>query len=349
MPQPKELNNSSTSWKQQFKDALRNAQQIKDFFGLQENIHIPYQSFIPKHFAQKIKLQGPRSPLWQQFIPKQLERQDLGVQDPIGDKKNAKGHGIIHRYKSRILFTPTSVCPIICRYCFRKNELSNNDSIFKQNLEELSRYLDNHPEVNEVILTGGDPLILTTPKLKTITKVLAKKNILFIRFHTRTPIILPSRIDQELISFFNQITTQFQRVLFVVHTNHPSEIDQEVEQALNKLKLTQLDKRTQTVLLKDINNNADILKELFYKIIKNNFSPYYLHHPDQAKGAMHFYLPLEEGRQIYNQLRDDLPGWAIPHYVIDHPNGHGKQFAFNPESIAFSGRLLNQESVLKSL
>jgi lysine 2,3-aminomutase len=335
------------TWQNSFRESFKDVHSLSAFLNIKAIDKTNYKVFVPKSFAQRIKESGKTSPLWKQFVPSYNEQSSEGLVDPIGDVKKSKGSGIIHRYESRILFTPTTVCPIICRYCFRKNELSSNDKIFNQNLEGLKQYLQDNPKINEVILTGGDPLILSEDKLKKITNLLIASNIYFLRFHTRTPIILPDRINDAFIDYINSITPHFKKIIFVLHTNHSSEIDDKVIKALNKLRECRIDKKVQSVLLKGVNNTVESLIELFYKVIDCDFTPYYLHHPDRVKGAMHFYLTLEEGRSIYIKLRDKLPGWAIPHYIIDHPTGSGKQNAFNPEQIEFSGKLLDKSGNLQ--
>lgn len=334
------------NWQSDYRNALKSFKEIKSFFGLNFDFHSPYTSFIPLDFAHKIKNSGVNSPLWKQFIPDQDELASDGKIDPIGDIKHSKENGIIHRYKNRLLYTPTANCPIICRYCFRKNELSEDNDIFKRNLGELKSYLSLHPEVEEVILTGGDPLILSNQKLEKIFEALSEIHIPFIRIHTRTPIIIPSRIDSGLITLFNKYQSKFQRINFVLHTNHADEIDPEVETALNRLRDCSVKKLTQSVLLKDVNNSHQELEKLIRKILSVDFTPYYLHHPDKVRGAMHFYLPLEQGREIYSKLRKNLSGWALPSYVIDQSEGEGKQFAFNPEQIKYSGKMLNKNGNL---
>jgi lysine 2,3-aminomutase len=335
------------SWQNSFRDSIKDEITLANYLNIDLVSKTKYKLFIPRTFAAKIKGAGPGSALWKQFVPHSDEDHTSGNLDPIGDVKNAKGSGIIHRYESRLLFTPTTICPVICRYCFRKNELTSNDQIFQQNLNGLKEYLSENPQVNEVILTGGDPLILSESKLEEISDVLINAKIKFLRFHTRTPIILPERINDDFVNYLNKITPHFVKVIFVLHTNHASEIDEAVSNALTKLRKCHIDKKTQSVLLKDVNNDPEELTNLFYKLIDCDFTPYYLHHPDKVKGAMNFYLSLEEGRKIYLKLRDKLPGWAIPHYIIDHPEGHGKQNAFNPEKIEFSGKLLDKNGGLQ--
>jgi lysine 2,3-aminomutase len=340
-------NKSDPTYQNQYREALKSFKEIKSFFDLDYEFESHFDCFIPLHFAKKIKAAGPGSSLWKQFIPAPEELSDDGLLDPIGDIKNAKNGGIIHRYKNRILFTPTINCPVICRYCFRKNELSEANEIFKNQISELGSYLSSHPEVNEVILTGGDPLVLSDKKLKKIFDILKEQNIKFVRLHTRTPVILPSRIDEGFTSLMQEYSREFTKIIFVLHVNHSDEIDQEVFIALEKLRDLPIKRLTQSVLLKGVNNSVDTLINLIYKILDCDFTPYYLHHPDQVRGAMHFRLSLEEGREIYQYLRDQVPGWAIPHYIIDNSKGLGKQLAFNPERISFHGKMLDKNGVLQ--
>ena len=333
-------------WQSQLRTALKTYPETRSFFELKEDFESKYNNFIPLKLAHKIKQAGPSSPLWKQFIPVADENDEIGFHDPIGDLASAKGNGIIHRYESRILFTPTTFCPVICRYCFRKNQLSEHDPIFKTNFIELKKYLIQNPQVNEVILTGGDPLMLNNNKLIELFEMLSFQNIKFLRIHTRTPIILPERINEGFIKLLQNFSSKFTKIIFVLHTNHADELDQDVSLALNKLRQAPIKKLTQSVLLHEVNNSSQDLENLFYKVLDCDFTPYYLHHPDKAKGAMHFWLPLEEGRRIYAKIRDKLPGWAIPHYTIDHPSGDGKQHTFNPESFSFSGKLLNKDGDL---
>jgi lysine 2,3-aminomutase len=340
-------NNSRPEYQDQFRDALKSFADIKSFFDLGYDFESKFNCVIPKSFANILKRAGPDSILWKQFIPTPDELPATGLIDPIGDIKNSKENGIIHRYKNRILFTPTINCPIICRYCFRKNELSESNEIFKNKLSELAKYLQDHPEVNEVILTGGDPLILNDNKLEQIFQVLLSQNIKFLRLHTRTPIIIPSRINKTFIQLLGRYENQFTKIIFVLHVNHADEVDKEVLEALERLKGLQIKKLTQSVLLKGINNDLESLIGLIYKVLDCDFTPYYLHHPDNVKGAMHFTISLEEGREIYQFLRDQVPGWALPHYIIDNAKGMGKQLAFNPERIKFSGKMLDKNGALQ--
>jgi lysine 2,3-aminomutase len=329
-----------TNWTDQFRDSFRSTQELSNFLEF-EIPNTIYPILIPRDFALKIKQSGIGSPLWNQFIPSIEEHSPQGFSDPIGDEIHSKGNGIIHRYKNRLLFNPTTVCPINCRYCFRKNELFDNLDMFKSSLESLAKYLIEHPAVEEVILTGGDPLIMSNSKIEKIFKILKLiPTVKYIRFHTRTPVILPSRLNQDFSMLLNKYREYFETITIAIHINHSDEISKELSQNLKKFKNINL--ISQTVLLKSVNDNADQLANLFKNLNKLNIRPYYLHHPDLVRGAMHFHMPLEIGREIYSKLRDLIPGWLIPTYIVDSPTGIGKVNAYNPESLKFSGVLLDR-------
>ncbi len=334
---------SPPPWQDEIRQAIKSRRDLEMF--LKTSIPAtPYQVFLPRTLAKKIQIAGPNSPLWRQFIPHRDENAPEGDYDPIGDKNFSRPGGIIHRYNNRLLFFPTMTCPIVCRYCFRKNEIENHDDIFKSQLSELIHYLQLHPEVNEVILSGGDPLMLSTKKLQKIAdQLLDIKTIKYFRLHTRTPLVLPSRIDSELVDFLADSWQKFTHFQFMIHLNHPDELDCDVTTALKQLLAKVPVVKTQTVLLKGVNDSAETLKTLFTQIIDLKMSPYYLHHPDQVLGGKHFYLSIEEGRKIYLSLRNQLPGWALPHYVLDLPGGKGKVLAIGSEQLEFSGHFINKD------
>lgn len=313
---------ATNSWQEEFRDAIKTSQELSSF--LQTPIPAqPYKVFIPRSFASKIKDAGFDSPLWRQFVPSIDENKTTGLHDPIGDMVNAKENGIIHRYNNRILFNPTIICPINCRYCFRKNELEQQHDFLKANLEKLSEYLEDNPQVEEVILTGGDPLILSNLKIEKIIELITKTpSVKFLRFHSRTPIILPSRLDQGLFEVLNKFINRFDAITIAIHVNHSSELSDEFIENIQKFRKFNL--VSQSVLLKDVNDCPSSLVRLFKSLNKIGIRPYYLHHPDKAMGAMHFHLSEKKGADIYTSLRADLPGWMIPHYVVDSPLGSGK-------------------------
>lgn len=341
-------------WTKDYQQALKTPEAFKTFFEdlfseseLTERASVidQYSFVLPLKLAQKIRTLGPNSALAKQYLPVIDETvNQAGLYDPIGDKNHAQGGQLIHRYQSRALFTPTTVCPVMCRYCFRKNELNTKDEVFDANFNQTLTYLKAHPEIEEIIFTGGDPLVLSNQKIQSYLESFSSiKSIKYIRFHTRFVTTIPSRIDDGLMEVLTWASSQFESVIVAVHVNHSEEFDKEIEAAFLRLKSLPIQLLSQTVLLRGVNDNAQELIDLFKKIISLGCRPYYLHHPDEVKGGMHFYLPLEEGRRLYAKLRDKLPGWAIPHYVIDIPEANGKVSAFNPESYTFGGSLINRD------
>ncbi|MCO4755419.1 MAG: 4Fe-4S cluster-binding domain-containing protein, partial [Bacteriovoracaceae bacterium] len=219
-------------WRKSFKGAFRSSTDIFNF--LETECEFPdktYPVFVPQRLANRIKELGRDSSLWKQFIPSQdelLESPLEGLYDPIGDSTHSQGNGIIHRYKNRILFAPTTVCPVNCRYCFRKNELAQKDDILKGKLKELESYLSVHPEVEEVILTGGDPLVVSNEKLGEVFKALEGR-VKYLRIHSRTPMILPERIDSGMLSLFESASESFEVFSIAIHANHAQEFDEHVQ------------------------------------------------------------------------------------------------------------------------
>jgi lysine 2,3-aminomutase len=331
------------TWTNEFKDSLKTREDLEKFFNT-EFPEIKYPVFLPRIFAEKILASGPDSALWRQFLPMADENNtELGRLDPIGDKVHAKNNQLIHRYENRALFTPTTVCPVLCRYCFRKNELAEKDEIFDQKFGEAIAYLTVNHEINEVIFTGGDPFILSNEKLAYYMQEFSEVgSIKYLRFHTRTPVILPSRIDEGLLAILESAKELFTRSMVMIHINHVTELTHDVMDAIQMLTERNIEVYSQTVLLKGVNDTTDDLYTLFSVLADIKVKPYYLHHPDEALGAMHFYLSLEEGRKIFAPLHNRLPGWALPQYILDIPGGEGKVPAFNPESFEFSGVVINR-------
>lgn len=341
-----------TTWQDDFRLGLRSIKSINDFFELNLK-ELPYEVFIPFLLAKRIRELGSEHILWKQFIPSNEEiesYQDVGDEDPIGDKVHSKPGGLVHRYKNRVLFFPTTVCPVICRYCFRKNELSNQDEIFDVEFEKTISYLRENPQIEEIIFSGGDPLILSNKKIEFYLEEFSKiSHIKYIRFHTRTPASLPLRVDSELCLVLEKYVHIFETLTLAIHINHAAEISPEVENAFKKLSnIHRLNLLSQSVLLKGINNNPLVLSELFKTLNLYNIKPYYLHHPDKVKGGMHYQIDIEEGRKIYANLRNLIPGWLIPTYIIDTPGGFGKLPLFNPETFEFKGKLISNSLILTS-
>ena len=319
-------------WKKSLREALTTTKDLRDFFG-QDFAQTPYPILIPIKLAEKIRQAGLDSPLARQFLPSDLENiLTKGLRDPIGDLSHQKNTCGVHRYQNRMLFIPTTHCPVRCRFCFRKNILDSADGPFNAGAtEDFFQYLREHAEVEEVIFTGGDPFILDDQKLNLYLESLAKiSSVRYVRFHTRTPVVLPERITPAFCQLLETWQQRFPVITVALHLNHVSELDNEVEAALGMLRKTGVQLLSHTVLLRTINDNVDDLKNLFMALTNLHVRPYYLHHTDQALATEHFWPDLTRCQELYHQLRRHIPGWALPHYVIDLPGGGGKINAANP-------------------
>jgi len=225
------------------------------------------------------------------------------------------------KYSKRALLVTTSACAMHCRYCFRKN-YPYQTTDFKEEIEAI--YLDQ--ELEEVLLSGGDPLSLSDQKLFNLLDELEKiPHVRRIRFHTRFVMGIPERIHDDLIAKFKSLKKQ---IIFVVHINHASELDQDIFEALKKIQTLGIPVLTQTVLLKGINDCANVLSELFKALIDRGIIPYYLHQFDPVQGSMHFEVPLKQGKEIYLKLLEKLPGYAVPKYVQEIPHKLSKTPVF---------------------
>ena len=315
-------------WQEQLRRALKTSSELGNFLG--RNVPpVSYPVLIPLPLAEKIRRGGSGSPLWRQFVPCEEEDSGEGMNDPIGDHLHGVGGRLVHRYKNRALFFPTTRCPVLCRYCFRKNELTKPDEIFSADSQRTKKYLRKHPEIEEIIFSGGDPFILSNAKLKEFLEMFSGiSSLKYLRFHTRTPVVLPERFeDVDLLSLLRQSARRFNLVTIVIHLNHGDEVDDSVESVLKKLSSLPLRLTSQSVLLRGVNDSVESLKELFVKMASLGVTPYYLHHPDKVRGGMHFYVSQERGREIYTRLRRETAGQILPHYVVELPRGEGKVLA----------------------
>ena len=278
---------------------------------------------ITPHMQQLITKAADSDPISRQFIPSTKELNILPdeTEDPIGDDSFTTVKGIIHRYPDRCLFTPIYVCPVYCRFCFRRAKVGSNKGLTAQELNEAYNYLNEHKKLWEVIITGGDPLIM---KPTFIGKIISRLNeidhIEIIRIHTRVPLVEPLRINQKMIAALKQKKT----VYIVLHANHPQEFTVEGRQACANLVDAGIPMLSQSVLLKGINDNIDVLSKLMRCFIQNRIKPYYLHQGDLAKGTQHFRTSIAVGQSLMQQLRGRFSGICQPTYVLDIPGGYGK-------------------------
>lgn len=259
----------------------------------------------------------------QQFIPSadELLTREEELADPIGDSAHSPVKGVVHRYPDRALLTPTHICEVYCRFCFRRETVGGEGRLTDEELDAAIAYIRANANIWEVILTGGDPLVLSPRRLAAILKALGEiEHVQVVRLHTRVPIVAPGKISAELVAALRSFPSTY----VVIHANHAAEITDNVRSALARLADGGLPLLSQTVLLKDINDSAEALSRLFRLLVRNRVKPYYLHQTDLARGTGHFRVPIARGQQIMTELRGRLSGLCLPTYMLDIPGGHGK-------------------------
>jgi len=284
-------------------------------------------------------------PIARQFIPDvlELEQHPEELTDPIGDERFAPVPGVVHRYPDRVLLKVTHVCPVYCRFCFRRETVGPGGppALTGKALDKAVAYIAGDPAIWEVILTGGDPFMLSPRRIADVTQRLgAVGHVKLLRWHTRVPVADPGRVNPELIE---ALTASDKTVYVAVHANHARELTDETRAACARLTQASIPLVSQTVLLKGINDDAETLAELMRAFLQARIKPYYLHHPDLAPGTAHFRLSIAEGQAIVGRLRGQLSGLAQPTYVLDIPGGHGK-VPVGPRYVGEDGRSIADAS-----
>lgn len=258
-----------------------------------------------------------------QFVPdvRELQVRPEELADPIGDDAHAPVPGLTHRYPDRAILHATKVCEVYCRFCFRRETVGETGHLGAAEFDRVVDYLRTTPAVREVIFTGGDPLVLSARRLgEMLGRLEALGTLDLVRFHTRIPMVAPERVTSALTDVLDRALP----VWMVVHTNHPDEMTDAAGRALARLNRAGIPLLSQTVLLRGVNADVYTLERLFRGLIRHRVKPYYLHHPDLARGTGHFRVTLEEGQEIMAALRGRLTGIAMPTYVLDIPGGFGK-------------------------
>ena len=270
---------------------------------------------VPRAFVGKMTVGDPLDPLLLQVLPHHLELEDYPdfVTDPLGEEQANQQPGVLHKYKSRFLLTLTGACAVHCRYCFRRHFPYQENLPKNEDWLNIKNYIESQPDINEVIFSGGDPLTLSNRKLKLwIERLESLPQIKFLRIHSRVPIVIPNRVDEELVSLLKNSRL---RIILVVHSNHAAELDDLTCARLSLLVQQQITVLNQAVLLKGINNSAQVLVDLSYRLFDAGVMPYYLHVLDKVKGAHHFDLSPKEINLIYKDVLENLPGYLVPKLV----------------------------------
>lgn len=327
------------SWKWQMRHRVTSLEELEKYIDLtsQEKAGVlltgkKLAMGITPHFFNLIDSNDPDCPIRKQVIPRLEETlvSPLEMSDPCGEDGAMPVPGLVHRYPDRVLFLVTDRCASYCRYCTRSRVVSGvGEQSLQTQFGDAFDYLENHTEIRDVLLSGGDPLLLSDSKLEFFLKRLRTiPHIEFIRIGSRIPVFMPQRITPE----FTEMIRKYHPVWLSTHVNHPKELTTEVKAGLERLVDAGIPVGNQAVLLKGVNNNASILKELFHKLLMCRVRPYYLYQCDLIQGSDHLRTTINEGLEIMDQLRGHTTGYAVPQYVLDGPGGGGK-IPLNPDYI----------------
>ncbi|MBU0801085.1 MAG: lysine-2,3-aminomutase-like protein [Alphaproteobacteria bacterium] len=283
-----------------------------------------YPVRITPHVQDLIDKYGPDSAVGRQYV---ADTRELSITpdenaDPTGDHPHTPVPGIVHRHPDRVLLKPLHACAVYCRFCFRRDMVGPGKDVLDEDaLDKAIAYIQNDLNIWEVILTGGDPLVLSPRRLSAMLDSIEKiEHVQVIRIHSRVPVADPERVTDELSKSLDRSKPLY----VIVHINHADEITPAVVTAWEKLRRANCTLLSQSVLLRGVNDDVDVLENLFRRLTALRVKPYYLHHPDRAPGTAHFRLPFSTGQRLMNELRGRLSGLCLPTYVLDIPGGAGK-------------------------
>lgn len=318
------------AWQQDMQNSIRSLEDLQERFSFSVKEEVvkaiaSHPLLITEHTASLIDWSNEHDPLLKMSLPTSLEHNSVSseMEDPIGDGEHSPVPFLTHRYEDRVLIHATTACAQNCRFCFRR--CRKKEAVLKpENMHQIVAYLESQPQVTEAIFSGGDPWMLTDELLHDLLKhITAIDHIKQVRFHTRLPIVLPSRITPSLLAL---LATQKEthEVSVVVHLNHKAELDKSVIAALKDLQQVVSEVKVQTVLLKGVNDSLGDLSGLYQTLHKINIPPYYLHQLDLAKHTNHFRAPIKKGKILMMELKTKHPNLPLPTYVLDIPGGGGK-------------------------
>jgi lysine 2,3-aminomutase len=336
-------------WRWQLKNKITTVEQLQKFLptltpeelaGAKLANHKLALGITP-YFFNLIETADENGAIRRQVVPRLEESHTAPweMSDPVGEDSHSPVPGLVHRYPDRVLFLVTDRCASYCRYCTRSRLVSNASGYdFHPEYDKQIEYIAAHPEIRDVLLSGGDPLLLSDEKLENLlSRLRAIPHVEFLRIGTRIPIFLPQRITPELCTMLKQ----FHPLFISVHTNHPRELTTEVRDAIGRLADAGIPLGNQSVLLKHVNDDADVMKALVQKLLMCRVKPYYIYQCDLIAGSAHLRASVAKGLEIMEKLRGHTTGYAVPTYVIDAPGGGGK-VPINPEYVLCrnAGRVL---------
>lgn len=288
---------------------------------------VPFPARCTPYYWDLLEQLGPDHPLHRTVVPDVAELivAPCEQQDPLGEEHDSPVPGLVHRYPDRVLLLVTNQCAAYCRYCTRSRQVGRSNGGYNY---EAIQYIRQHPEIRDVVISGGDPLTLPTGQIETIlAKLSAIPHVEMVRIGTKVPLVLPQRIDPDLCEVLRRFHPWIS-----IHCTHPDEITPEAEAALNRLASCGCPLGAQTVLLKGINDDPEVIRSLMVKLLKNRVRPYYLYQCDPVPGTSHFRTDPQVGVGILRHLQGKISGYGIPRFVIDLPGGGGK-IPLNPDYV----------------
>jgi lysine 2,3-aminomutase len=289
-----------------------------------EQVTARYALAVTSDIGELVQSADPLDPIARQFVPDpmELDERPLENADPIGDDGHSPVPGIVHRYPDRVLLKPVQICAAYCRFCFRREAVGHARGLSRAELEGALDYIRAQPEIWEVILTGGDPLVLSPRRIAAMMEALGDiDHVKVVRIHTRVPVVAPARITPALV---RALKGARKATYVALHANHARELSAKARAACARLIDAGIPMLSQTVLLRGVNDDAATLGELMRALVECRIKPYYLHHPDLAPGTGHWRTGIEQGQTLMRALRGRLSGLCQPTYVLDIPGGAGK-------------------------
>ena len=320
-------------WRWQFRHRIRTLAELERLFVLSDDERAAIAAHkgslpvgITPYYASLMSRHDADDPLRRTHIPVGTEylKTPGEADDPLGEDHDSAVPGLVHRYPDRVLFLVTGTCSTYCRYCTRSRmvgAIGGEYTFSKSQWEKALAYIEAHPEIRDVLLSGGDPLTLADEPLEyLLTRLRAIKHVEFLRIGTKVPVVLPMRVTKNL----TRVLKKMHPLWMSIHFTHPSELTKEVTESTARLADAGIPLGSQTVLLKGINDEVETMKSLYHGLLMRRVKPYYLYQCDPINGSSHFRTPVEKGLEIIEGLRGHTTGYAVPHYVIDAPGGGGK-------------------------
>ncbi|BFM50721.1 EF-P beta-lysylation protein EpmB [Marinomonas sp. THO17] len=319
------------SWTEHLKQAISSLPELVDHLGLSQELipqgieaHNSFRLLAPRPYVARMEYGNPNDPLLQQILPSAREMQKVAgySTDPLAEAEHTPQKALVHKYKRRLLVITTGVCAVNCRYCFRRHFPYGDNQLAQAEWQSVFAYLQDHPEINEVILSGGDPLMMKDSLLADKVRQLENlQQIKRLRIHTRLPVVIPERINEELLTWIKSSRLD---IVMVWHINHANEVDQAITQASNKLKQAGVTLLNQGVLLKGINDQVEDQVNLSEALFAAGILPYYLFTLDAVEGAAHFDISIEEAQVLMGKVAAELPGYLVPKLAKEIPGQQAK-------------------------